>query len=197
MEDSDGDEFMKKGVFETKVEEEQRLKREFQAAADDDASEKSEDSNELLTKAPVNQEREDVLAKLYEEKEDLPEDDKFLLDYIAMEGWKGSSKLHQHQKQIDKEDSDRDSEMDRYEAEYNFRHETNALITTHGRQVPEESLRRTDDKRKNAREAAAQKKADEKNRRKDELDRLKALKREEIADKIKKAEYLAGIRNVD
>ena len=57
MEDSDGDEFMKKGVFETKVEEEQRLKREFQAAADDDASEQSEDSNELLTKARVNQER--------------------------------------------------------------------------------------------------------------------------------------------
>lgn len=120
-----------------------------------------------------------------------------MLDYIAMEGWKGSSKLHQNQSRIDKEDSARDSEMDRYEAEYNFRHETNALLTTHGRQAPEDSLRRTDDKRKNAREAAAQKKAEEKNRRKDEMDRLKALKREEIANKVKKAEYLAGIKNAD
>ena len=85
---------------------------------------------------------------MYDEKETLEPDDKFLLDYIALEGWKGSSKFHQDKK-IDKEDDDLDSEADRYEEQYNFRHENkNTLITTHGRDKPEDSLRRQDDKRK-------------------------------------------------
>lgn len=45
--------------------------------------------------------------------------------------------------------------MDRYEEQYNFRHETgNALIATHARGQVEDSLRRKDDKRKDARNAA-------------------------------------------
>ena len=49
---------------------------------------------------------------------------------------------------------DRDSEMDRFEAEYNLRNDPehqaskNTLLTTHARQAPEDSLRRPDDKRK-------------------------------------------------
>ena len=61
----------------------------------------------------------------------------------------------------DEEDSERENEMDKYEKTYNFRYEdpNAANITTHAREVPaEESLRRKDSTRKEARERAKQRK---------------------------------------
>lgn len=48
-----------------------------------------------------------------------------------------------------------------------------------------------------ARESAKERKEAEKQRRKDEQERLKALKREEIIGKLKKAEFLAGVTDKD
>ena len=49
---------------------------------------------------------EDVLGKLYGDRDKLDKDDKFLLDYIALEGWKGSSKMNKGKKTVDDSDSD-------------------------------------------------------------------------------------------
>lgn len=84
--------------------------------------------------------------------------------------------------------------MDRFEEKYNFRYEekNSAYLTTHARDAPEDSMRRADTKRKQSRLDATQRKLEEKQRRKDEISKLKALKREEIIQKLKKAEFLAG-----
>ena len=52
-------------------------------------------------------------------------------------------------------------------------------------------MRRKDSSRKLARERAKEKKEDLKKQRKEELARLKALKREEIIEKLKKADHLS------
>ena len=88
---------------------------------------------------------------------------------------------------VDEEDSDRDLEMDQYEQAHNFRYEdkTGAYLTTHARDAPEDSMRRVDDKRKVQRQTAQERKDQDKLKRKEEINKLKALKREEIANQIK------------
>jgi len=95
---------------------------------------------------------------------------------------------------VDKEDEERDSEMDKFEAEFNFKHEDKdaGYLKTFPRQAPEDSMRRIDDTRKLQREKAKERKEEEKQKKKDEINRLKALKRDEIIYKLKKAEFLAG-----
>lgn len=84
--------------------------------------------------------------------------------------------------------------MDVYEQKYNFRHEekNSTYLTTHTRVAPEDSMRRVEDKRKQARLDAKTRKEEEKLRRKEEINKLKAIKREEILEKIKKTEFVAG-----
>lgn len=55
--------------------------------------------------------------------------------------------------EMDREDEDRDEEMDKYEEKYNFRFEdkNSAYLTTHARAAPEDSMRRVDDRRKQQR----------------------------------------------
>lgn len=84
--------------------------------------------------------------------------------------------------------------MDNFESKYNFRYEepNAATITSHARGVGEdETMRRKDTGRKLARERAQEKKQDLKKQRKDEIAKLKALKREEIIEKLKKADHLS------
>lgn len=95
---------------------------------------------------------------------------------------------------IDKEDEERDLEMDVYEEKHNFRFEqknADSLIT-HSRDKPEDSMRKPDDRRKDQRENAKIKKEEEKIKRKEEINKLKAWKREEIIEKLKKTEFIAG-----
>jgi len=95
---------------------------------------------------------------------------------------------------VDEEDEARENDMDEYEKKYNFRFEdpNAATITSHARNAgAEESLRRPDDARKQARERAKERKEDLKKQKKEELTQLKQLKRQDILDKIKKAETLA------
>lgn len=79
--------------------------------------------------------------------------------------------------------------MDIFEHKHNFRWEEKegAVLTTHAREAPEESMRRVENKRKTAREEVKSRKEQEKLKRKEEINKLKALKREEILEKLKKA----------
>ena len=76
--------------------------------------------------------------------------------------------------QVDREDEERDEEMEVYEQKYNFRFEeqTGTYLTTHARDVPE-SMRRKDDKRKDKRDEKKERKEEEKRRKQEELNRLK------------------------
>ena len=129
--------------------------------------------------------------------------EKFLRSYILNEGWKekasrSSLTIHEpiveRQGNIDDEDDKREDEMDHFESKYNFRfEEANAgTIVSHARDAnAEETMRRKDSSRKLARERAKDRKEDLKKQRKEEVARLKALKRDEIIDKIKKADYMS------
>ncbi len=95
----------------------------------------------------------DLLKRFYGNDKQLDNTDKFLRNYILLEGWKDKFKgVGKLQEQIDREDQERDQEMEIFEEKYNFRFEdqTGTYITTHSREVPE-SMRRKDEKRKDAR----------------------------------------------
>lgn len=83
--------------------------------------------------------------------------------------------------------------MEQFEEKYNFRFEdsTGAYITTHSREVPE-SMRRKDESRKDKRLEKKERLEEEKRRKQEEINKLKQLKRDEILDKLRKAEFLAG-----
>ena len=88
---------------------------------------------------------------------------------------------------VDNEDEKRDDEIEQFETKYNFRFEepNAATITTHTREAnEEETLRRKDNTRKDARERAKDRKEDMKKKQKEEISKLKELKREEIIDKL-------------
>jgi len=95
---------------------------------------------------------------------------------------------------VDDEDSQREDEMDKFECKYNFRFEdpNAATLTSHARNAnEEETMRRKDSARKQARERAKDAKEDIKKQRKEEIAKLKALKKEEILEKLTKANHLA------
>ena len=96
---------------------------------------------------------------------------------------------------VDKEDDNREDEIDGFERKHNFRFEeaNAATITSHARDAGvEESMRRPDETRKQGRERAKDRKEDLKRKKKEELSQLKELKRQEIIEKIKKADTLAN-----
>lgn len=153
----------------------------------------------------------DILNQLYG-GDGLDRSEKFLRNYIFKEGWKDNLKnanwenedhyqTYQEKREklgdkVDKEDSERDLEMDLFEHNHNFRFEEKnaAYLTTHTRDAPEDSMRRVDDKRKQQRLTAQERKDQEKQKRKEEINQLKALKREEIMNKLKQTEFIAGYK---
>ena len=144
----------------------------------------------------------ELLARFYGKEADLDEDEKFLRNYILNEGWKDRGQKIKMPKTdrekplvkgkddaVDVEDDKREDEMDQFETKYNFRFEepNAATITSHAREAfDDETLRRKDDTRKQARERAKERKEDMKRKQKEEIAKLKELKREEILEKLEK-----------
>jgi len=93
-----------------------------------------------------------------------------LRNYVFSEGWKDNNKTidednyatytERRDAKIQNEDDARDNEMEDFEEKYNFRYEDKnaAYLTTHGRDPPEDSMRRVDDRRKQQRQTAKEKK---------------------------------------
>jgi len=156
----------------------------------------------------------ELLARFYGQDEELDHNEKFLRNYILNEGWKDKNggavnrqdrgfidpreevipELKEKLVAVDDEDSQREDEMDKFECKYNFRFEdpNAATLTSHARNAnEEETMRRKDSARKQARERAKDAKEDIKKQRKEEIAKLKALKKEEILEKLTKANHLA------
>ena len=83
--------------------------------------------------------------------------------------------------------------METFELKYNFRFEegTGAYITTHQREL-DDTMRRKDEKRKEKRAEKKGRHEDEKRKKLEELTQIKQLKRDEIMDKLRKAEFVSG-----
>jgi protein KRI1 len=137
----------------------------------------------------------DLLKRFYGDQSQLDATDKFLRNYILLQCWKDKSggAKSKVQEQIDREDNERDEEMENFEQQYNFRFEegTGAYLTTHRREV-EDTLRRKDDSRKDKRLEKKERLEDEKRRKQEEINRAKQIKRDEILEKIRKAEFVGG-----
>ena len=135
----------------------------------------------------------DLLKRFYGDNAQLDSADKFLRNYILLEGWKDKGGKKNPMDKIDAEDEARDEEMEEFEHKYNFRFEeqSGVYLTTHAREVPE-SMRRKDDSRKEKRLDKKERKEDEKRRKMEELSKIKQMKKDEILEKLKKAEFLSG-----
>ncbi len=113
---------------------------------------------------------------------------------------------------VDREEEELDA-VDRFESSYNFRFEEEAAraedgirqpgafhshqvgeVRGHSRQV-ESSVRRSDDKRKKAREERKERKEREKRQKVEELKRLKNLKRDELRERLKKVAEAGGVNS--
>lgn len=122
----------------------------------------------------------ELLARFYGNDKELDDGEKFLRNYILQEGWKDKGqniKLPKSDREkplvkkvdtgIDDEDEKRGDEMDKFESKYNFRFEdpNAATITTYAREGnEEETLRKKNDTRKQARDRAKERKEDLKKR---------------------------------
>lgn len=137
------------------------------------------------------------------------ENEDFLMNYILNRGWVESdipSSTSEPARNWDAEAEDLDSEAsfdsaaEAFEHAYNFRFEDPSLaqksfaIESFPRHS-EDSIRRPDDRRKKARHDRAARKKEEKDSKMRELNQLKALKRQEIAEKLKKLREVSGSDN--
>ncbi|OEH74522.1 krr1 zinc finger-containing protein [Cyclospora cayetanensis] len=94
----------------------------------------------------------------------------------------------------DEEDDEQLEKAEAFEASYNFRFEEEGGTNIQGHpRVISDSVRQKDDKRKRAREKKQKQKEEEQLRRREELKRLKSLKREEIAEKIRQIQQVGGL----
>lgn len=165
---------------------------------------------------------DELLLHSYLEKETPDEKERFLRDFILNNGWlargngaaPGASdykieiddtKVHDDSGEdgVDSEDggegagpdgdSDFEDQVDAFEHSYNFRFEEpdGAKVVSHARTV-EGSLRRPDDRRKQAREARKKRKEHEKLVKTEEIKHLKNLKKREIEARLTALQDAAG-----
>ena len=139
---------------------------------------------------------EDIMARFYGDADQLDENDKFLWNYVSNDGWIDEDKKNKGHATYEElvESEDEDQKADNFEAAYNFRFEDpeGNTIVTHPRNV-EGSVRNTKDKRKQKRKERNERKEAELNAKRDELKRLKNMKKQEIAAKLKQISDATGI----
>ncbi|TPX35681.1 hypothetical protein SmJEL517_g01900 [Synchytrium microbalum] len=204
----------------THVEEQQKIKDEFKSAIKN-ASAQDDDDGDLFvrrekTLEEVADEEEQYRAFLMdtlhsEGHDDLSQwkdhektisdpNESFLMEYVLSRGWveKDKKKIPTYDEIVAEHHDESDEEAveaaDEFETKYNFRFEEEGAneVTTYSRKV-EGSVRRTNDARKRQREAKAQREEEDKIRKAEELKRLKNLKKQEIWDRLKKIQEIAGL----
>ncbi|KAJ1543163.1 hypothetical protein HK405_009474, partial [Cladochytrium tenue] len=135
-----------------------------------------------------------------EGKASVTPDERFLMDYILGRGWidKEAKRVPTYDEIVKNEhideDEANDDKFDEFESKFNFRFEEEGgdKIVTYARDVPN-SIRRKDTKRAEKRKALLERKSAEAMYKMDELKRLKALKKQEIMDRLRRAARIAGV----
>ncbi|EEB05939.1 krr family protein [Schizosaccharomyces japonicus yFS275] len=130
------------------------------------------------------------------------EDSKFLADYLMNRGWKtdeaDKNKSYEDIVREVAEDNEFVEQAETYETKYNFRFEESggAEIQSHPR-IIDDSLRRKDERRKQARERKKQREEEVKRQRREELNRLRNLKQKELEEKLSKVADIAELDSVN
>lgn len=198
-------------------EEQAKLRQEFLASvgkdegnAEEEDEEEEEGEGGLFTvrkKSAGEQAAEDAemaqFTSKYGTKQKAGEldPDAFLEHYLSSEGWKDKSAAVPHYEDIVKDDEEDAEALDKaesFEHAYNFRFEEEGggVIQTYARKV-EDSMRRVDDARKRKREERKARKALERQKKEEELRRLKNLKQAEIQAKLDKVARLMGAKSTE
>jgi len=136
---------------------------------------------------------EEIMKRFYGDVEKLDETDKFLWKYVNNNGWMDEDKKETptYDEIVDSEEEEK---ADQFEAAYNFRFEDpeGNKVVTHARKV-EGSVRNTKDKRKEKRKERNERKETELKGKREELKRLKNMKKQEIAAKLKQISDATGV----
>ncbi|KAL0032245.1 hypothetical protein WJX79_000491 [Trebouxia sp. C0005] len=128
----------------------------------------------------------------------LNNDDRFLRQYVLNKGWVDADEagLPSYEEIVgvhDDEDEAYDEQADHFEAAYNFRFEEEGgrQMITHPR-ILENTVRKTDDRRKRKRAEKAQRKAAQESIQQQEVKRLKNLKGQQIQERLQRIRDIAG-----
>lgn len=125
----------------------------------------------------------------------LSRDEKFLRDYILTNGYadKDVEEIPTYDEIVADDDDDFEQQQTEFEHKYNFRFEDpdKDFIKRYPRTI-EQSVRKTDDRRKEKRIEVRERKQMEKEEKLRDIEMLKELKRKEIEEKIEKLRAVTG-----
>lgn len=177
-------------------------KKSAEEIADEERIQKEFEEQQAKRRA---QKIEEPLSRYFGDNDKLTKDDKFLKDYILMQGWKSGDKSrsmptgegttrYDHLEDSDDEvfESEDEAEieaMEEFEHQYNFRYEEphGDSIEGHVRNLSQlDSVRKRDTKRKEARERRKQREEERKQEKIEEVKRLKNVKKKELVEQLQK-----------
>lgn len=152
--------------------------------------------------APYEKDIAERLEDYFGKDDNLDENDKFLKDYLLKKSWidEDAGRIPSYEEIVGEviEDEEELEKQDKFEAEYNFRYEEGAgsQVMGHSR-VIEDSVRRKDDSRRQKREKKKGRLSEAAFERREELKRLKNIKKKEILERLKKIRTVAGAKETD
>lgn len=173
--------------------------------AEEQANEALSFQDFLKKRSVTSKDDSELLHRYFHNDEELDDGEKFLRDYVLFEGWKEGNRMPQGSTssgtlllddKVDEADADFLKDSAHFEALYNFRFEETPCPTIegHARRIYD-SVRQKEDKRRRKRLERKEKKEQEKAAKKLELERLKQLKREEIIQRLKVIQNIAGLKS--
>lgn len=188
-------------------EEQDQLKNDFRKVINEDSDEEGEAWGGIFKKREItadernkdDEEQEkwqaENAAKEVWSDQRLSKDEKFLRDYILSNGYadKDDDEIPTYDEIVGEDSDDFESKQAEFEHKYNFRFEEpdQEFIKRFPRTI-ENSVRRTDDRRKLKRVEVRERKEKEKEEKFKEIEMLKELKKKEIEEKIEKLKIVTG-----
>ena len=187
-------------------EEQEDIKNAFLEAADETHASDGEDlfveKKGILGNSTADGDDGEIHEKLDEvfgEDEDLDEKDAFLKSFLKNKMWVGRSDGPKEEDLVVvSEEEDEIEKQEKYEAEFNFRFQEGAgdRVLAHSR-VIEGSIRKKTNSRKLQRKSKEERFSQVEIERREELKRLKNIKKKEIQEKLVKIRKIAGITKSD
>ncbi|MCO5607310.1 hypothetical protein L7F22_061503 [Adiantum nelumboides] len=207
----------KKNHVVTYADEQEALKNEFLNSANLDSDDDDDEGGGFMkmrgrepqqvpaAEAELSPYDTDIAQRLEEyfgKDDNLDENDKFLKDYLLTKGWvdEDEERIPSYEEIVGEviQDKEELEAQDRFEAEYNFRFEEGAgsQVMGHSRVVGD-SVRRKDDSRRQLRVKKKDRLSEAAHERREELKRLKNIKKKEILERLQKIRTVAGAKETD